>query len=89
MSTASEHGSSPIGQEADVGKRYSVVEGSVSGHCCFKFSVIDTMRPTMNGDGKQMVLDGIAQFEGACECYEREDAYGIASALNTTSTAGR
>lgn len=53
--------------------RYQVVQESVSGHCCFEASVIDTERPSA-GASAQMV----------CECFDISDAEMIAAALNAT-----
>jgi hypothetical protein len=62
--------------------RYKVVEGSQSAHCCFEFTVVDTTKPDLMGDGTQY-LD---HFSIVCECFEREDADRIVSALNALTT---
>lgn len=54
--------------------RYKVIEGSESGHCCFKATVVDTQRPDSDYDPKQ--------HSQICECFDMEDAEKIASALN-------
>jgi hypothetical protein len=60
-----------------VADRYKVVEDSQSGHCCFDYTVVDTTRPEMIG-GEQYK----DHFEAVCECFDREDADLICSALN-------
>lgn len=55
-------------------KRYQVVDGSQSAHCCFRATVVDTTRPYTFG-GSQL-------FEPICECFEDEDAEQICAALN-------
>ena len=49
--------------------RYIVIEGSESGHCCFKYSVIDT---TNDDDFDKIV----------CECFTKIDANKICTLLN-------
>jgi hypothetical protein len=51
--------------------RYSVIEGSDSGHCCFEASVIE-------GDKKDIFTDAI------CECMNTDVAYRIARLLNAS-----
>ena len=46
--------------------RYAVVAESVSAHCCFEATVIDTKE----------------NYNYTCECFEQEDAIKIANALN-------
>ena len=50
-------------------ERYKIVEGSVSQHCCFKCTIIDT---TKTDDDNAEV----------CECFELDDAEKIMKALN-------
>jgi hypothetical protein len=47
--------------------RFKVVEKSVSAHCCFEATVIDT-----ENDDRSI-----------CECFEIEDANRIAAAMNS------
>ena len=54
--------------------RYKVISKSVSGHCCFEYSVMDTAR---EGDAPPL-----------CETYEEEDALLIADKLNAHSNKG-
>lgn len=58
--------------------RYEVKEKSVSGHCCFEYSVVDTESTKK-----------YAQFSAVCECYEREDADRIAELLNASVSSGQ
>ena len=53
-------------------QRFIVVDGSVSGHCCFSCSVIDTSIEKDLLEGKHVV----------CECYEESSAKAIANAMN-------
>ncbi len=54
--------------------RYQVIEGSVTGHCCFEATVVDTSR--LNTAGY------VRYSEIVCECYSMEDAQLICDALN-------
>lgn len=49
---------------------YFVEEGSHTGHCCFDWSVM-----VKKEDGDECVV---------CECFEKEDAFRIADALNAS-----
>lgn len=54
-------------------KRYKVIEGSESAHCCFCYTVIDTMiEPKSLCDCSNTV----------CETFAEEHAIAIADALN-------
>lgn len=56
--------------------RYKASEGSELGHgCCFNATIVDTMQPTYDGDGK------VYGYEVICEC-DMKDADYIAHALN-------
>lgn len=48
-------------------ERYKVIEHSVSGHCCFEATVIDTL----NGNDEMI-----------CESFDIDDAKMIANKLN-------
>lgn len=61
----------------DFKKRYLVVKGSQSGHCCFEATVVDTTKPVMLG-GKHYNN----KFEPICECFSYSDARRIETALN-------
>ena len=67
-------------------ERFKVVDGSQSGHCCFKATVVDTTKPVM--------IRGVHfknQFEVVCETFDFRDAIYVAKALNakeTTNAAG-
>ena len=58
-------------------KRFKIVDGSQSYHCCFAYTVVDTSRPEVVG-GVQYK----GQFNAVCECFERTDARLICDALN-------
>jgi hypothetical protein len=62
-------------------ERYKVVDGSLSAHCCFEATVVDTQKPVMLG-GVPYIRDGEPRFESVCECFEVEDAELICAALN-------
>jgi len=51
--------------------RYKVVKESVSGHCCFEASVLDTDNTEYREEG-----------DIVCECFGPYDAHKIAEALN-------
>lgn len=57
--------------------RYIVEKGSDSGHCCFKWSVMDTHT-------KELINEetGKYQLKCMCECFEKEDAENICNLLN-------
>lgn len=56
----------------DKPKRYQILEGSMSCHCCFGFTIIDTAQPEkFHPEGKTM-----------CECFDQFEADTICSALN-------
>lgn len=58
--------------------RYKVINKSVSAHCCFEATVVDTQTPApvYPGRGKTM-----------CECFSRSDAQRVARALNAEEEA--
>jgi hypothetical protein len=58
--------------------RYKAISGSISGHCCFDATVVDTNKPVRDVTGK--ALDG--QFQQVCECYDLSNAEHIAAALS-------
>jgi hypothetical protein len=62
-------------------ERYKVVDGSISAHCCFQATVVDTRKPVMVRN-VPYIRDGEPQFESVCECFEVEDAELICAALN-------
>ena len=57
-------------------KRYQVVKGSESGHCCFEATVIDTEKKNVYGDP-----------DWVCECFEPSRAHAITDAMNTADKA--
>lgn len=64
-----------------INNRYLVVDGSDTGHCCFRFTVVDTLKPNM-ANGKQMEIDGKLYYDAICETFNREEADMVANALN-------
>jgi hypothetical protein len=56
-------------------KRYQVVKGSESGHCCFEATVIDTAEKVAGHP------------DWACECFDVPRAYAIADAMNAADEA--
>jgi hypothetical protein len=66
--------------------RYKIVDGSLSAHCCFEATVVDTTKPEIvNGEHYKNIHDHQLQYEPVCECFTREDAEVICNALNATS----
>ncbi len=57
--------------------RYQVVEKSISAHCCFEATVIDT-----HNKGRYIHDQG----QCICECFEVEDARKVADALNNVQS---
>lgn len=60
-------------------KRYVVVEGSQSCHCCFEATVVDMSKPVMCG-GRHYEN----QYEAVCECFDKESAELVCKYLNQT-----
>lgn len=56
--------------------RFIILEESLSGHCCFEYTVVDT-----HGDDKVCESSGI-KGKTMCECFEKENAEIICNALN-------
>ena len=54
--------------------RYIIIEDSISGHCCFKYTIVDTKegKETCGGYWKRKM----------CETFEKEEAIEICTALN-------
>jgi hypothetical protein len=57
-------------------KRYQVVKGSESAHCCFEATVVDTEKPGACGD-----------HDWVCECFDPARAHAIADAMNMADEA--
>jgi hypothetical protein len=55
--------------------RYIVINESVSAHCCFEATVVDTQTP------------GPDRGRTVCECFSRADAERVARALNAEEDA--
>jgi hypothetical protein len=49
--------------------RYQVIDYSVSGHCCFEYTVVD-------------MATGCDAYKSVCECFSRAAAEQVARALN-------
>ena len=63
--------------------RYIIFNGSISHHCCFEFSVLDTKRPVII-DGEHKEDENGKHYEAVCECFYRGDATRICALLNTS-----
>lgn len=60
-------------------KRYKVLVGSQSGHCCFDYAVVDTLKP-------HPVYASQGLFDAICETFSEEEAHAVARALNAATT---
>lgn len=58
-------------------RRYRVIEGSQSVHCCFEYTVVDTARPVIHKGVQYRDY-----FEAVCECFNRNDADLVCESLN-------
>jgi len=56
---------------------YQVVPESLSCHCCFKYTVVDTTRAWMDDRPAEE-----GNYYQLCECFFKEDADHIVRALN-------
>ena len=59
--------------------RYKVLAGSQSGHCCFDYTVVDTLKP-------HPVYASQGLFDAICETFREEKAHAVARALNAATT---
>lgn len=59
--------------------RYKVLVGSQSGHCCFDYTVVDTLKP-------HPVYASQGLFDAICETFSEEKAHAVARALNAATT---
>ena len=59
--------------------RYKVLAGSQSGHCCFDYTVVDTLKP-------HPVYASQGLFAAICETFREEGAHAVARALNAATT---
>lgn len=59
--------------------RYKVLVGSQSGHCCFDYTVVDTLKP-------HPVYASQGLFDAICETFSEEEAHAVARALNAAIT---
>lgn len=62
--------------------RYTIFNGSMSSHCCFEATVIDTTKPDIINGEHYKGTDGQYHYESVCECFNMEDAKRICDALN-------
>jgi len=62
--------------------RYKIFDGSLSVHCCFEATVVDTNKPTIIGGKHYKGIDGQYHYDAVCECFEMSDAKMICDALN-------
>lgn len=61
--------------------RYIIAESSISSHCCFEATVMDSTKPDMIGD-KHYEDEKGKHYEIVCECFTLECAKLICNALN-------
>lgn len=65
--------------------RYQIYKGSISDHCCFEATVVDTTKPIVF-DGKHFQDSdkngGQYHYEPLCECFDVFAAEKICAALN-------
>lgn len=79
MNDEKQQSAAPMPRLAD---RYIIMNGSISGHCCFEFSVLDTTKPEIIG-GKHYEDDKGKHYEAVCECFDEESAILICNSLNS------
>jgi hypothetical protein len=53
-----------------------LIDKSESGHCCFRYSIVDMNKPIYDGGGKDVI-----GHEVVCECFEKEYAELIMAGL--------
>ncbi len=58
--------------------RYKVINESVSAHCCFEATVVDTQTPCTTYAERMRTV---------CECFTHADALRVARALNAEEAA--
>lgn len=56
--------------------RYKIYEGSVSGHCCFEYTILDLEEYVMYSHSKRK------WFENVCELFTKEHAELVCCQLN-------
>ena len=64
-----------MAQLAPMNPRFQAVAASVSSHCCFAYTVVDTARPSV-------WHDGTVDYAIVCESFDEGDAGAIVNALN-------
>lgn len=65
------------------GRRFVVVSGSESGHCCFRATVVDTHAPDIINEGGNDCCYG---YRTVCECFDCAKAEAVADALNASAS---
>lgn len=68
-------------------KRYRVIDGSVSNHCCFEYTVVDSAVEMSDYNHYYLSKYGYI-FEVLAECYTKEDAERVCDALNKADDIG-
>lgn len=72
-------------------ERFRIINGSDSGHCCFKYSIVDTSKSQWEGYHEEVRLNSrdIKEYGfvyvSVCECFELKDAELVCKALNKMS----
>lgn len=67
-------------------ERYKIMDCSLSCHCCFEYTVVDTTKPDMIG-GEHYKDEKGFHYETVCECFEYDDAKLVCDALNARGKA--
>jgi len=68
--------------------RFKVIDRSVSCHCCFSATVVDTSKPDLMANGEQFTdANGGLMFETVCESFDDDAAEMICDSLNKTNAA--
>ena len=60
-------------------ERYKIIEGSQTGHCCFEYTVVDTLSIKSRGETEADI-----RYAEVCECFDRPSAVLICNALNAS-----
>jgi hypothetical protein len=69
-------------QAQDMNKRYRVVTESVSNHCCFEATVIDTENLNQSDRSSYHADTYGIHFKTVCETFTLEEARMVCNALN-------
>lgn len=57
-------------------QRYQIMNKSITAHCCFSHTIMDTTKPQDYSD------EFGEHFDPVCECFSEEDAQLVCQALN-------